>query len=75
MGIVDEFRKAMNENEDWKEEIRNFGDNDNVVKFANDKGYEFTEYEYREYVENNSTGELSLFEMELVSGGDENSES
>ena len=75
MGIVDEFRKAMNENEDWQEEIRNFGDDDNVVKFANDKGYEFTEYEYREYVENNSTGELSLFEMELVSGGDENSES
>ena len=66
MSKIDEFRQAINENTEWQEEVRNFGDDDNVVKFANNKGYEFTEY-----VENNSSGELSLFEMELVSGGSE----
>ena len=70
MSIVDEFRKAMNENEDWQEEIRSFGDDDNVVKFANDKGYDFTEDEYKEYVENMGD-ELTSFEMELVSGGND----
>ena len=69
MNKVEEFRQAINENEDWQEEVRNFGDDDNVVKFANDKGYDFTEDEYKEYVENNSSGELSPFEMELVAGG------
>ena len=74
MSKVEEFRQAINENEDWQEEVRNFGDDDNVVKFANDKGYDFTEDEYKEYVENNSSGELSPFEMELVAGGTDDAE-
>ena len=42
MSKVEEFREAINANEEWQEEVRNFG------------------------------AELSLFEMELVSGGVEN---
>jgi predicted ribosomally synthesized peptide with nif11-like leader len=69
MGKVEEFREAVNANEDWQEEVRNFGDDDNIVSYASGKGYEFTANEYSEYVENNISGELSLFETELVSGG------
>ena len=69
MSKVEEFREAINANEDWQEEVRNFGAEDSVVTFANDKGYEFTEDEYSEYMENNISGELSLFETEMVSGG------
>ena len=69
MSMVQEFREAINGNEDWQEEVRNFGDNDNIVKYASGKGYEFTKAEYNEYVEENTSGELSDFEMELVAGG------
>ena len=69
MSIVQEFREAINANEEWQEEVRNFGDDDNIVKYASGKGYEFTANEYGEYVENNISGELSEFEMELVAGG------
>ena len=69
MSNIDEFRKAINTNEDWQEEVRNFGDDDNIVNFASGKGYEFTENEYSEYMENNISGELSLFETEMVRGG------
>ena len=69
MSKVQEFREAVNGNEEWQEEIRAFGAEDSVVTFANDKGYEFTEDEYKEYVENDTSGELSDFEMELVAGG------
>ena len=68
MSKVDEFREAINANEDWQEEVRNFGADDNVVSYASGKGYEFTQDEYSEYVENLGD-ELSLFEMELVAGG------
>ena len=68
MSKVQEFREAVNANEDWQEEIREFGADDNITNYASGKGYEFTKGEYSEYVE--SLGdELSLFEMELVAGG------
>ena len=69
MSKVEEFREAVNANEDWQEEVRNFGDDDNIVNYASGKGFEFTANEYSEYVENNISGELSLFETELVAGG------
>ena len=69
MSKVKEFREAINANEDWQEEVRNFGDDDNIVNYASGKGYEFTNDEYSEYVEENASGELSEFEMELVAGG------
>ena len=69
MSIVQEFREAVNGNEDWQEEVKNFGFDDDIVSYASGKGYEFTNEEYSEYVEENSSGELSEFEAELVSGG------
>ena len=69
MSKVQEFREAVNANTEWQEEVRNFGADDNIVNYASGKGYEFTENEYSEYVENNISGELSLFETEMVSGG------
>ena len=69
MSKVEEFREAVNANEDWQEEVRNFDDDDNIVNYASGKGFEFTANEYSEYVENNISGELSLFETELVAGG------
>ena len=46
MSKVEEFREAVNANEDWQEEVRNFGDDDNIVNYASGKGYEFTNDEY-----------------------------
>ena len=69
MSKVQEFREAVNANEEWQEEVRNFGADDNIVNYASGKGYEFTNDEYSEYVEKNTSGELSDFEMELVAGG------
>ena len=69
MSKVEEFREAVNANEEWQEEVRNFGADDNIVSYASGKGYEFTQDEYSEYVENDTSGELSEFEMELVAGG------
>ena len=69
MSKVEEFREAINANEDWQEEVRSFGADDNIVNYASGKGYEFTENEYSEYMENEISGELSEFEMELVAGG------
>ena len=69
MSKVEEFREAINANEEWQEEVRNFGDEDNIVNYASGKGYEFTNDEYSEYVENKSSGKLSEFETELVVGG------
>ena len=54
MNKVEEFRTAINENTEWQEEVRNFGADDNVVKFANDKGYDFTEDELPERLYNPS---------------------
>ena len=69
MSKVEEFREAINGNEDWQEEVKNFGADDNIVNYASGKGYEFTNDEYNEYVKENSSGELSEFEAALVSGG------
>ena len=66
---VAQFREAVNANEDWQEEIRNFGEEGNMVDFANGKGHAFTSEEYNDYVGSNAEGELSEFEMELVAGG------
>ena len=60
----------MNANEDWQEEIRNLGADDDIVSYAKSKGHEFTEEEFNECVESESAnGELSEFEMEMVTGG------
>ena len=69
MSKVQEFREAINANEEWQEEVRNFGDDDSMVSYASGKGYEFTEDEYNDYVQNKVGEELSEFEMELVAGG------
>ena len=69
MSKVEEFREAVNSNKDWQEEVRNFGDDDNIVNYASGKGYEFSNDEYNDYVEENSSGELSEFEGALISGG------
>ena len=66
---VAQFREAVNANEEWQEEIRNFGADDNMVHYAQGKGHTFTEQDYSGYVAEHSDGELSLFEMELVAGG------
>ena len=36
MSKVEEFRVAVNANEDWQEEVRNFGDDDNIEEVNND---------------------------------------
>ena len=72
MSKVEEFREAINANEEWQEEVRNFGADDSIVNYASGKGYEFTNDEYSEYVENDTSGELIDFEMELVTGGSAN---
>ena len=69
MSEVQEFREAINANEEWQEEVRNFGDDDSMVSYASGKGYEFTVEEYNDYVENKVEGELSEFETEMVCGG------
>ena len=66
---VAQFREAVNANEEWQEEIRNFGDDDNMVDFAQGKGHAFTAEEYNQFVEESVDGELSAFEMALVTGG------
>ena len=66
---VVQFREAVNANEDWQEEIRNLGADDDIVTYAKSKGHEFTNEEYNEFVEGHVNGELSEFEMELVAGG------
>ena len=71
MSIVQEFREAINANEEWQKEVRSFGADDNIVNYASGKGYDFTDEEYSEYLENLGD-ELSLFEMELVAGGGAN---
>ena len=47
---VAQFREGVNANEEWQEEIRNFGDEGNMVDFANGKGHVFTSEEYNQYV-------------------------
>ena len=69
MSKVQEFREAINANEEWQEEVRNFGADDNIVNYASGKGYEFTNEKYNEYVKNDSGDELSMFETEMVTGG------
>ena len=66
---INQFREAINDNEEWQEEVKNFGDDDSMATYASGKGYEFTQEEYIEYTENSVNGELSLFEMEMVVGG------
>ena len=66
---VAEFQAVVNANKDWQEEIRNLGADDDIVTYANSKGIEFTNEEYNEFVEAHVNGELSEFEMELVTGG------
>ena len=69
MSNIDEFRKEMNKNTEWQEEIAGFGTNGSIVQFASDKGYAFNEDELDEYINNNKDEELSQFEMQLVTGG------
>ena len=62
---VAQFREAVSANEEWQEEIRNFGADDNMVDYAQGKGHAFSEQDYNTYVSDNKNGEVSEFEMEL----------
>ena len=65
-----QFWDAVNANEEWQEEIRNFTEEDhNNVDYAQGKGYAFTDEEYKQFWSNDKNGELSDFETELVAGG------
>ena len=66
---VAQFCEAVNGNEEWQEEIRNFGAEDNMVDYAKGKGHVFSEQDFNTYVEGQMDGELSEFETELVAGG------
>ena len=65
---IKQFREAINGNEEWQEEVRNFGDDDSMATYASSKGFEFTSEEYVEYVEGLQS-ELTEFETEMVVGG------
>ena len=67
--VIEQFREAINTNDEWQEEVRNFGDDDNMVNYASGKGYEFTNDDYNAYVAKEFGGELSEFETEMVAGG------
>ena len=69
MSIIENFRTEMNNNTEWQEEIVGLSNNASIVQFASDKGYAFNEDELDEYINNNKDAELSLFEMQLVTGG------
>jgi predicted ribosomally synthesized peptide with nif11-like leader len=66
---MEQFREAINGNKEWQEEVRNFGENDDMVSYAKGKGYEFSTEEYKEYREKDMVEELSDFELESVAGG------
>tara|TARA_B100000315_G_scaffold43793_1_gene38742 strand:- start:2884 stop:3189 length:306 start_codon:yes stop_codon:yes gene_type:complete len=66
---MEQFREAINGNKEWQEEVRNFGENDDMVSYAKGKGYEFSTEDYKEYRENEMVEELSDFELESIAGG------
>ena len=69
MDQIDNFRKAVNDDESMQEELVAMGVDLNVPEFAATKGFNFTEEEYATYLDSNINGELSEFEASMVAGG------
>ena len=69
MDQIDNFRKAVNDDESMQEELMALGSELNVPKFAATKGFNFTEEEYQTYLYLNINGELSDFEDSMGAGG------
>ena len=69
MDQIDNFRKAVNDDESMQEELMAEGIDLNVPEFAATKGFNFTEEEYATYLDSNVDGELSEFEASMVAGG------
>lgn len=67
---VVKFRSQVDESESLQESIRDqiAEGNLNLINIGKDHGFEFTEGELKEVTDK---GELSDFELELVSGGTE----
>ena len=60
------FREAANSSEKLQQRILA---GDDLVALARSEGYEFSHQELQRYDELESDGELSEFELEVVSGG------
>ena len=60
------FREAANSSEKLQQRILA---GDDLVALARSEGYEFSHQELQRYDELESDGELSEFELEIVSGG------
>ena len=43
-----QFWDAVNANEAWQEEIRNFKEEDSIADYAQGKGYSFSDEEYKQ---------------------------
>ena len=69
MDQINNFRKAVNDDESMQQELMAMGVNLNIPEFAATKGFNFTEEEYATYLDSNITGELSEFEASMVAGG------
>ena len=61
------FREAANSSEKLQQRILA---GDDLVALARSEGYEFSQKELQRYDELESDGELSEFELEIVSGGE-----
>ena len=69
MDQIDNFRKAVNDDESMQEELMAMGLNLNIPEFAATKGFNFTEEEFTTYLDSNVKGEISEFEASMVAGG------
>ena len=63
-----QFRQAVNANEQLQDAIRNAGASLDVVAFAREQGYAFTEEELQSVTEE-AEDALTDFELEMVAGG------
>ena len=69
MDQINNFRKAVNDDESMQEELMAMGLNLNIPEFAATKGFNFTEEEFTTYLDSNVKGEISEFEASMVAGG------
>ena len=69
MDQINNFRKAVNDDESMQQELMAMGLNLNIPEFAATKGFNFTEEEFTTYLDSNVKGEISEFEASMVAGG------
>ena len=69
MDQINNFRKAVNDDESMQQELMAMGVNLNIPEFAATKGFNFTEEEFATYLDSNVKGEISEFEASMVAGG------